>query len=50
MESKFLVEEFMLLANTLVAEHLKKYCIDKALLRVHTDIRAEKKNVLRSFC
>jgi len=38
MESKHLVEEFMLLANILIAEHLYKYCWDKTLLRVHEDV------------
>lgn len=38
MPSKHLVEEYMLLANILVAEHLYKYCSDKTLLRVHPDL------------
>lgn len=37
-ESKFLVEEYMLLANILIAEHLYNYCKDKTLLRVHPDL------------
>jgi len=49
MPSKFLVEEFMLLANILVAEFLTKYCKDKALLRAHNDIEQEKKEKLASF-
>ena len=42
-ESKFLVEEYMLLANILVAEYLEKYCKDKTLLRAHPDVKFEKK-------
>ena len=38
MLSKQLVEEFMLLANILVAETIYKFCQDKAILRVHDDI------------
>lgn len=43
MESKFLVEEFMLLANVLIAEHLHHYCHDKAIVRIHDDIKVDKK-------
>ena len=43
MESKFLVEEYMLLTNILVAEFLKENCQDKTLLRVHADITDKKK-------
>ena len=49
MESKYLVEEFMLLANILIAEHLHKYLQDKALLRIHSDIKEDKKNMLKDF-
>ena len=38
MESKQLVEEYMLLANILVAEFLFDLCKDRALLRSHADI------------
>ena len=46
MPSKHLVEEYMLLANILVAEHLHKYCNDKTLLRVHPDLDKDKKEIL----
>ena len=46
MPSKHLVEEYMLLANILVAEHLFQYCNDKTLLRVHPDLDKEKKELL----
>ena len=49
MPSKFLVEEYMLLANILIAEHLFKYCNDKTLLRVHPDLENDKKNKLKLF-
>jgi len=49
MQSKQLVEEFMLMANTLVAEHLYKHCKDKTLLRAHADIKDARKEYLRSF-
>jgi len=49
MQSKALVEEYMLLANILVAEYLFKYCKDKTLLRAHNDISAEKKEKLYTF-
>jgi len=49
MPSKFLVEEYMLLANILVAEHLQKYCKDKTLLRIHPDLNDEKKIKLKEF-
>lgn len=49
MPSKHLVEEYMLLANILVAEHLHKYCNDKTLLRVHPDLDTEKKEKLLEF-
>jgi len=48
-ESKFLVEEYMLLANVLVAEHLYQHCKDKTLLRAHPDLEPEKKEKLRLF-
>lgn len=49
MPSKHLVEEYMLLANILVAEHLFKYCHDKTLLRAHPDLDADKKVALAAF-
>ena len=49
MKSKSLVEEYMLLANILVAEHLFKYCKDKTLLRAHNDIEDDKKEKLDAF-
>jgi exoribonuclease R len=48
-ESKYLVEEYMLLANILIAEHLYKYCSEKTLLRVHPDVDQEKKELLQDF-
>lgn len=49
MPSKYLVEEYMLLANILIAEHLFKHCKDKTLLRVHPDLDTEKKIALKAF-
>lgn len=49
MPSKHLVEEYMLLANILVAEHLHKYCNDKTLLRVHPDLDKDKKEQLQEY-
>jgi exoribonuclease R len=49
MQSKQLVEEYMLLANILIAKYLFKYCNDKTLLRIHEDIEADKKDKLSSF-
>ena len=49
MPSKHLVEEYMLLANILIAEHLHKYCLDKTLLRAHPDLEDEKKTKLTEF-
>lgn len=49
MPSKHLVEEYMLLANILIAEHLYKYCSDKTLLRAHPDLSDEKKETLKVF-
>lgn len=49
MESKSLVEEYMLLANVLVAERLTEFCRDKALLRCHEGIQADKKEKLGEF-
>lgn len=49
MQSKSLVEEYMLLANILVAEYLFKFCKDKTLLRCHNDISEEKKGRLTDF-
>jgi exoribonuclease R len=49
MASKHLVEEYMLLANILVAEHLFKYCKDKTLLRAHPDLDKDKKELLMEF-
>ena len=48
-ESKFLVEEYMLLANIIIAEHLYKFCWDKTLLRVHPDVDKDKKVALSEF-
>lgn len=44
-----MVEEYMLLANILVAEHLQQYCKDKTLLRAHPDLDSEKKEKLKQF-
>jgi exoribonuclease R len=49
MESKQLVEEYMLMANILVAECLFKFCKDKAILRAHSDIKDTKKAELDNF-
>lgn len=49
MPSKQLVEEYMLLANILIAEHLFEFCKDKALLRAHPDVEAKKKEELNLF-
>lgn len=49
MPSKHLVEEYMLLANILIAEHLYKYSADKTLLRAHPDLDKEKKEKLEEF-
>lgn len=49
MHSKSLVEEYMLMANILVAEYLFKFCKDKTLLRCHNDISDEKKTKLAEF-
>jgi exoribonuclease R len=48
-ESKSLVEEYMLMANILVAEFIKPFCGDKTLLRAHNDIDDEKKEELYEF-
>jgi len=48
-ESKALVEEYMLLANILVAEFIKPYCREKTLLRSHMDINSDKKEQLNNF-
>lgn len=48
-KSKQLVEEYMLLANLLVADFLFKHCDDKTLLRAHHDISEHKKNALAKF-
>jgi exoribonuclease R len=42
-ESKSLVEEYMLLANILVAQFIKPHCGHKTLLRAHSDIEDDKK-------
>ena len=39
----------MLIANTLVGEYLYKYCQDKTLLRVHDEIKGEKRVKLLKF-
>lgn len=49
MPSKHLVEEYMLMANILVAEHLYQYCADKTLVRAHSDVEDEKKTALSAF-
>lgn len=49
MQSKQLVEEYMLLANILIAKHLFKFCKDKTLLRIHEDIEDDKKEKLYQF-
>jgi exoribonuclease R len=49
MQSKSLVEEYMLLANIYVAEYLYWFCKDKTLLRAHNDISQEKKDKLYDF-
>jgi exoribonuclease R len=49
MPSKYLVEEYMLLANILIAEFLFKHCSDKTLLRVHPDLDSDKKTNLKLF-
>lgn len=41
-ESKELIEEYMLLANQLVSEYLVKYCKDKAVLRAQLPPKEEK--------
>jgi exoribonuclease R len=43
------VEEYMLLANILVAEFIAERCKDKALLRVHNEIKDGSKEQLGSF-
>lgn len=48
-QSKHLVEEYMLLANILVAEYIYEFCKDKTLLRCHNDISLEKKEKLYAF-
>mmetsp|Transcript_2600 Transcript_2600/g.4020 ORF Transcript_2600/g.4020 Transcript_2600/m.4020 type:complete len:282 (+) Transcript_2600:1449-2294(+) len=48
-QSKHLVEEYMLMANILVAEYLLEYCKDKTLLRAHNDIDPLKKTELGEF-
>lgn len=49
MESKHLVEEYMLLANCLVAEFIYEFCKEKTLLRAHPDVKEDKKKVLTEF-
>lgn len=49
MQSKSLVEEYMLLANVLVAKQLFKYCKDKTVLRAHNDITEDRKERLYEF-
>jgi len=49
MQSKQLVEEYMLTANVLVAEFLFEHCQDKTLLRAHADIPEDKKASLRKL-
>lgn len=49
MESKCLVEEYMLLANVLIAEFIKPFCGPKTLLRAHADIDDDNKKELYKF-
>jgi len=49
MNSKHLVEEYMLLANVLIAEFIKPFCGPKTLLRAHADMDEDKKIELREF-
>lgn len=49
MASKSLVEEYMLLANVLVAKFTHKYCKDKTLLRMHADFDQSKKEKLTIY-
>ena len=49
MASKQLVEEYMLLANTIVAEFLESKIGPKTLLRVHDDIPDKKKVALAEY-
>jgi len=44
-----LVEEYMLLANILIAEHLYNHCKGKTVLRAHPEIAEEKKTALTEF-
>ena len=46
MQSKQLVEEYMLMANILIAEHLSTIVKDKTLIRGHPDIPDDKKREL----
>jgi exoribonuclease R len=48
-QSKNLIEEYMLLTNIIVAEFVKPFCLDKTLLRAHQDIPADKKVALNQF-
>ena len=48
-QSRQLIEEYMLLTNIIVAEFVQPYCQDKTLLRAHQDIVADKKVALNSF-
>ena len=48
-QSKNLIEEYMLLTNILVAEFIRPYCQDKTLLRAHQDIPVDKKESLNKF-
>mmetsp|Transcript_19524 Transcript_19524/g.30004 ORF Transcript_19524/g.30004 Transcript_19524/m.30004 type:complete len:149 (+) Transcript_19524:4245-4691(+) len=49
MMSKKLVEEYMLLANILVAEFLQDRCKDRALVRAHANLKPEVQTELREF-
>jgi len=49
MLSKQLVEEFMLMANILIAEFLYENVQDKTVLRAHPDVDAEKKEELKHY-
>jgi exoribonuclease R len=49
MQSKQLVEEFMLLANVLIAEHLYKTCKDKTILRAHDAIKENRRENMVNY-
>lgn len=49
MSSKQLVEEYMLMANCIVAEYLESKIGPKTLLRIHDDIPDKKKVALVEY-